>query len=51
MYIKDVFHNNAKRYLGHSPAGGAMVMALLVSLLLTMVKGLAAFIIQFIKPM
>jgi cytochrome b len=42
-YLKDVMANKAKRYLGHNPAGGAMVIALLVSLLLTTITGLAAF--------
>ncbi|MDQ7072598.1 MAG: cytochrome b/b6 domain-containing protein [Gammaproteobacteria bacterium] len=42
-YLKDVLHNKAKRYLGHNPAGGVMVLALLVSLFLTTITGLAAF--------
>ena len=42
-YLKDVMSNKATRYMGHNPAGGAMVIALLVSLLLTTVTGLAAF--------
>ncbi len=42
-YLKDVLHNRAKRYLGHNPAGGAMVIAILISLLITTITGLAAF--------
>lgn len=42
-YLKDIFYHRAKRYLGHNPAGGAMVIALIVSLLLTTVTGLAAY--------
>ncbi|MDF1589813.1 MAG: cytochrome b/b6 domain-containing protein [Gammaproteobacteria bacterium] len=42
-YLKDIFFNRAKRYLGHNPAGGAMVIALIVSLLLTTITGLAAY--------
>ncbi len=42
-YLKDVLSCQAKRYLGHNPAGGAMVLALLISLLITTITGLAAF--------
>ena len=31
-YVKDSLLQRAKRYLGHNPAGGAMVLALLLSL-------------------
>ncbi|GAB4228171.1 MAG: cytochrome b/b6 domain-containing protein [Methyloligellaceae bacterium] len=31
-YLRDVLALRARRYLGHNPAGGAMIMALLVSL-------------------
>lgn len=31
-YLKDIRHGREKRYLGHNPAGGAMVVALLASL-------------------
>ncbi|MDH5357456.1 MAG: cytochrome b/b6 domain-containing protein [Gammaproteobacteria bacterium] len=42
-YLKDIFYNRAKRYLGHNPAGGAMVIALLVSLAITTLTGLMAY--------
>ncbi len=42
-YLKDVVAFRAKRYLGHNPAGGAMVIALMLSLLLTTVTGLATY--------
>ncbi len=42
-YLKDIVAFRAKRYLGHNPAGGAMVIALLVSLVLTVITGLATY--------
>lgn len=42
-YLKDIFTFRAKRYLGHNPAGGAMIVLLLVSLALTTVTGLAVY--------
>ena len=41
-YLKDVLLFRAPRYVGHNPAGGAMVIALLVALLLTVVTGVLA---------
>ena len=38
-FLKDTFQLNAKRYLGHNPAGGAMVFLLMISLLITTVSG------------
>ncbi len=32
-YVSDALHLRARRYLGHNPAGGAMVVALVVALL------------------
>lgn len=42
-YLRDLFHLRAPRYLGHNPAGGAMVVALLASLAVTTVSGLALY--------
>lgn len=42
-YILDVMAFRAERYIGHNPAGGAMVLALLVVLSLTCLTGLAVY--------
>jgi len=42
-YLRDVISLRAKRYLGHNPAGGAMVIALLLSLSATAVSGLLLY--------
>ncbi len=42
-YLKDELAGRARRYIGHNPAGGAMVIALLVSLALTVVTGLVTY--------
>lgn len=39
-YLKGLFQGNPKHYIGHNPAGGAMVFALLFILLLTTMAGL-----------
>jgi cytochrome b len=39
-YLKDALRLRARRYLGHNPAGGAMVVALLLCLSLTGLSGL-----------
>ncbi len=38
-FLKDTLRLNAKRYLGHNPAGGAMVFLLMFSLLITTTSG------------
>lgn len=40
-YTRDLLFGTPKRYLGHNPIGGLMIIALLVSLLATGVSGLA----------
>lgn len=42
-YLKDAFAFRARRYLGHNPAGAAMIIALLFSLSATAVTGLALY--------
>lgn len=42
-YLKEIASFRARRYLGHNPAGGAMVVALLISLLVTTLSGLAVY--------
>ena len=42
-YLKDVITFRARRYLGHNPAGGAMVIVLLFSLSATTVTGVALY--------
>ncbi|MCW8830615.1 MAG: cytochrome b/b6 domain-containing protein [Gammaproteobacteria bacterium] len=42
-YLKDMATFHPKRYLGHNPAGGAMVVALLVSLSLTVLTGMSVY--------
>ena len=42
-FLKDTLRFKAKRYLGHNPAGGAMVIMLMLSLLFTTVTGILLF--------
>jgi cytochrome b len=39
-YMADMAHLRSQRYLGHNPAGGVMVLALLVTLLVLCVTGI-----------
>lgn len=42
-YFNDLLRGHARRYLGHSPAGGVMVVALLVALAATACTGWIAY--------
>lgn len=42
-YLKDVLALNARRYLGHNPAGAWMIVMLLAALLMTVLSGLAVY--------
>lgn len=39
QFVKDTFSLKARRYIGHNPAGGAMVILLMLSLLMTSITG------------
>ena len=45
-YIKDLFSAHPKRYLGHNPAGGAMIVVLLLSLVVVTYSGLKVYAIE-----
>jgi cytochrome b len=42
-YVKDTLQLKAKRYLGHNPAGGLMIVIMLVSLVITGLSGLLLY--------
>ena len=50
-YLKDLLTFRAKRTIGHNPAGGAMIVALLISLLITASTGMLAYGAEGLGPM
>jgi len=42
-HLQDVMHFRSKRYIGHNPLGGWMIIALIVSLSLTVMTGLVTY--------
>lgn len=42
-YLRDLVQLRAARTIGHNPAGGAMIIALLMTLLITILSGLLAY--------
>lgn len=45
-YLKSLVQRKPKHYLGHNPAGGIMVIALLASLCVTVYSGLALYAVE-----
>ena len=45
-YLRGLFTGHVKDYAGHNPAGGAMVVALLFSLLVTTGSGMALYAVE-----
>ena len=43
QYLKDTLLLRARRYIGHNPAGAAMIVLLLLSLLITAISGIATY--------
>jgi cytochrome b len=42
-YLVDMVHHRSRRYLGHNPAGAAMILALFVFLAITVTSGMALY--------
>jgi cytochrome b len=42
-YVKDAIALKSKRYLGHNPAGAAMIVLLIIGLFMTVLSGLVAY--------
>lgn len=42
-YLGDMVRRRERRYLGHNPAGGAMILALLLSLAVTVTSGIVLY--------
>ncbi|MEJ2309860.1 MAG: cytochrome b/b6 domain-containing protein [Gammaproteobacteria bacterium] len=42
-YIRKMFSRSERRYVGHNPAGGAMVVLIMLSLLNTVISGIALY--------
>ncbi len=45
-YVRDLVAHRARRYVGHNPAGGAMIVALLLGLSMTSYSGLMLYAIE-----
>ena len=50
-YVKGLISQRSKRYIGHNPAGGLMIVALLISLLITSFSGLVTYGIEGFGPL
>jgi len=43
QFLKETLYLRAKRYIGHNPAGGAMILLMLMSLILTSASGIVVY--------
>jgi len=43
QFVKNTLILRAKRYIGHNPAGGLMILAMITSLLITTLSGMAVY--------
>ena len=50
-YLKGMLSHRSKRYIGHNPAGGLMILVLLISLLITSLSGLVTYGIEGFGPL
>jgi cytochrome b len=50
-YLKGILSHRSKRYIGHNPAGGLMILVLLISLLITSFSGLVTYGIEGFGPL
>jgi len=50
-YLKAMAHGGGPRYIGHNPAGGLMILVLLVGLLVTALSGLSLFAMEGSGPL
>lgn len=46
QYIKNLLSGKPQHYVGHNPAGGAMVIALLFSLMITVISGMKLYAVE-----
>ena len=51
VYLSSLRTKNPKHYLGHNPAGGVMIIALLVSLFATTISGVKIYGVQGYGPL
>ncbi|MEW8625756.1 MAG: cytochrome b/b6 domain-containing protein [Candidatus Thiodiazotropha sp.] len=50
-YLKDLLRFKAKRFIGHNPAGGAMIVMLMFCLLITALTGMLAYGAEGLGPL
>ncbi|MCZ6854378.1 MAG: cytochrome b/b6 domain-containing protein [Gammaproteobacteria bacterium] len=50
-YLRQLFRRTATRHIGHNPAGAAMIMVMLISLLVTAFTGMCLFAMEGSGPL